>query len=131
MRRKLTRIKIIAIAVLAANMACSCDRPQQMPVGDWQSCTGRPDLSILESENGVYSAVVFHKTYYGNVCPVIYPIIRTETEFYIQAEGRIVLSYDIERDNLFLSPGGQYRRKGNSRKTQLKTKFSQQYERNK
>lgn len=131
MKRELTRMKMIATAILASNMAGSCDRPQQMPVGDWQSCTGRPDLSILESENEVYSAVVFHKTYDGNVCPVIYPVIRTGTGAYIQAEGRIVLSYDIKKDNLFLSPGGQYRRKENSRKPQLKTKFSQQYEGNK
>lgn len=113
---KRTRMKIIAIAVLAANMVCCSDRLQQMPVGNWQSCTGRPDLSILGSDSGVYSAVVFHKTYYDNVCPVVYPVVRTATGAYIQAEGRIILSYDTGKDELFLSPGGRYCRKGNSRK---------------
>lgn len=102
----------IAIPIICISCVCSNHTP--VPIGDWESCLGQPDISIIKNDSGGYSAVVCHKTFDGGICPVAYPIMETVTGAFIQAEGRIILSYDSAKDRLFLSPGGKYHRKHKS-----------------
>lgn len=102
----------IAIPIICISCVCSNHTP--VPTGDWESCLGQPDISIIKNDSGGYSAVVCHKTFDGGICPVAYPIMETVTGAFIQAEGRIILSYDSAKDRLYLSPGGKYHRKHKS-----------------
>lgn len=106
------RTHAFATALLCA--LCACREPQPMPTGDWGSDNGRADISIVQDEGGGYSAIVYHRISGGGTCPIAYPVVETAAGAYIQAEGRIVLSFDTEKDALFLSPGGAYHRKSPS-----------------
>jgi len=107
---------VIVLSVLAG---CRNDG-YGIPVGDWISRQGRPMIRIAEKGGG-FSAIVFHRTYSGDVCPVEYPLVTGSSGMYIQAEGRIIVSYSEKRDELFLSPGGVYIRKGQSVPGSLKS----------
>lgn len=98
------------VIALSAFAGCRNDG-NRIPAGDWISSQGRPMIRIAEKGGG-YSAIVFHRTYSGDVCPVEYPLVTGSSGMYIQAEGRIIVSYSEKRDELFLSPGGVYIRKG-------------------
>lgn len=89
----------------------SCAGKQPVPVGCWRSDNQRPDIVITKADSGGYAAIVFHRLHDGVTCPIAYPVVQSATGMYIHAEGKILLSYDEEKDRLFLSPGGTYRRK--------------------
>lgn len=89
----------------------SCSGKQVVPVGCWRSDNQRPDIVIRKADSGGYAAIVFHWLPDGATCPIAYPVVQSATGMYIRAEGKILLSYDEEKDCLFLSPGGTYRRK--------------------
>lgn len=95
----------------------SCTGSCPVPLGDWESTLGRADIRFVEKDSGNYSAIVSHRTGEGGVCPVEYPLLRARHGFYIQAEGRILVSFDPEKDRLFLSPGGTYIRKPDAEKS--------------
>lgn len=80
-----------------------CRPPNEIPVGLWYSINGRPAVEIVEQVRGY-----FHQTHTGSICPIEYPLVLTSTGMYIQGEGRIIVSYSSEKDQLFLSPGGKY-----------------------
>lgn len=88
----------------------SCVGRQTVPVGYWRSDGQRADVVIGKTDSGDYVAVVFHRLYDGNVCPVAYPFVLSSTGMYIHAERKILVSYNKEKDILFLSPGGTYHR---------------------
>lgn len=88
----------------------SCAGKQTVPAGCWRGDGQKPDIVIGKAAGGDYAAVVFHRLYDGNTCPVAYPFVLSATGMYIRAEGRILVSYDKEKDVLYLSPGGTYRR---------------------
>ena len=88
-----------------------CKSIDDVPVGRWHSINGRPMIEIAPKRDG-YAVTVFHLTHTGSICPVEYPLVRTSTGMYIQGEGRIIVSYLQEKDQLFLSPGGTYIRSG-------------------
>ncbi|WP_455628053.1 DUF3876 domain-containing protein [Parabacteroides chinchillae] len=75
--------------------------------GNWISIQGRPRISILSTDSG-YIAIVHHITVNREKYPIIYPILQTQYGTYIQAEGRIFISYSKKDSTLFLSPGGTY-----------------------
>lgn len=100
---------LIVITIIC--ISCVCGNLTLMPTGEWKSCMGRSDISIIKNDSSGYSAVVYHKTLDGSICPVAYPIVETGTGAFIQAEGRIIISYNSVKDQLFLSPGGKYHRK--------------------
>lgn len=102
----------IAIPIIC--ISCVCGNHTQVPTGNWQSCMGRPDMSVIKNDSGGYSAIIWHKTFDGGICPVAYPIVETGTGAFIQAERRIIISYNSAKDQLFLSPGGKYHRKHKS-----------------
>lgn len=87
-----------------------CARQMEIPEGYWVSNRGRPPLLITSEGNNKYVATVYHICSDSSLCPINYPIIRNSAGIYIQAEGRILISYSREKDILFLSPGGKYRR---------------------
>lgn len=45
-----------------------------VPVGDWDSTHGRPMIRIEKTDVG-HSAIVFHRTYSGDACPIEYPLV--------------------------------------------------------
>lgn len=109
-KRKTTKSIRLGILILLVGGVFGCARqPLMVPEGRWRSEGERPDILILK-EDSAYVAVVFHRIYEGGVCPIKYPLVCTLTTLYIQAEGRIRIFYDREKDGLFLSPGGAYRR---------------------
>lgn len=90
-------------------LCVGCNTPQKFPEGSWQSPQGRPSLIFEQDSCGNYYAIIQHSTADGRICPVSYPVVRQSTgKYYIQAEGRIYLSYSSEDSTLFLSPGGIY-----------------------
>lgn len=97
-------------------LLASCAGPYPVPLGNWQSTLGRADIRFVEKDSGSYSAIVSHRTAEGGVCPIEYPLVRTHYGLHIQAEGRILVSFDPEKDKLFLSPGGTYIRKADAGK---------------
>lgn len=105
---------IIYSLVIAVMLFLSggCSRERAIPTGEWVSLQGRAMVHIKEVAENEYSAIVFHSTYNGKVCPIEYPLMVGSSGMYIQAEGRIIVSYSAEKDQLFLSPGGIYIRKG-------------------
>lgn len=109
--RRLQTVSGVVLCILT-----SCTGPCPVPLGDWQSTLGRADIRFVEKDSGDYSAIVSHPISGGGICPIEYPLLRTPNGFYIQAEGRILVSFDPDRDRLFLSPGGTYIRKANDRK---------------
>lgn len=84
-----------------------CRDSVTIPVGHWHSTQGRPSIQIVEKADG-HTVIVFHRTYDGKLCPVEYPLVNVSGRMYIQAEGRILISYSSKTDRLFLSPGGIY-----------------------
>lgn len=111
-KKKTAKSAWLGILILLLGGVFGCGRqPLVVPEGGWRSEGERPDILILK-EDSAYVAVVFHRIYGGGVCPVKYPLVCTPTTMYIQAEGRIRVFYDREKDGLFLSPGGAYRRLG-------------------
>ncbi|MBO5642343.1 MAG: DUF3876 domain-containing protein [Prevotella sp.] len=99
----------LLLLVLSAFTACST-KPIEYPSGRWYSVQNRPDITF-EGNHGSLIAIVHHKTYSGDTCSIVYPVITTNYGFYIQAEGKIHVFYDTEKDALFLSPGGEYERR--------------------
>lgn len=99
----------LLLLVLSAFTACST-QPVEYPSGRWYSVQNRSDITF-ENHHDTLTAIVHHKTYTGDTCAIAYPVITTNYGFYIQAEGRIHVFYNTEEDALFLSPGGEYRRR--------------------
>lgn len=109
-RKRTAKSLWLGILILLLGGVFGCGRqPLVVPEGSWRSEGERPDILILKEDDS-YVAVVFHRIYGGGVCPVKYPLVCTPTAMYIQAEGRIRVFYDREKDGLFLSPGGAYHR---------------------
>lgn len=105
------RHRILTIVLTAICLSTSCSPPSDLPLGNWQSTQGRATLTILKDNLGNYQAIIHHQTAYGYTCPIVYPIVRKPYGIYIQAEGRIILTYSSENNTLFLSPGGRYTQK--------------------
>ena len=99
----------LLLLVLLVFTACS-NQTADYPSGRWYSVQNRPDITF-ENEYDSLFAIVHHKTYNGDTCSIVYPVITTNCGFYIQAEGKIHVFYDTEEEVLFLSPGGEYRRR--------------------
>ena len=91
-------------------LSVSCAGEREVPAGYWRSDGQRADVAIGKTAGGEYAAVVFHRLCDGRTCPVSYPFVLSATGMYISAEGRILVSYDKEKEILFLSPGGTYHR---------------------
>lgn len=87
-----------------------CNKQMEIPKGYWISERGRPDVLITDEGNKKYMATVYHICHDGSLCPIKYPIIYNSAGIYIQAEGRILITYSLKKDELFLSPGGVYHR---------------------
>lgn len=100
-------LSIVVLAVLS-----SCHPSSQLPIGNWHSDSRRTDISIHQKTDGTCFAIVYHRIHGGGICPVEYPIVCTAFGTYIQAEGRILISYDADKDTnvMYLSPGGTYHR---------------------
>lgn len=114
------RLSHKTLSLLSGGLLCAlaaCGGPNPVPVGDWRSTLGRADIRFVEKDSGTYAAIVAHRVHGGGTCPVEYPVVKTSQGCYIQAEGRIVVSYAPEKDRLFLSPGGTYVRKGEARQS--------------
>lgn len=94
---------------LSALSACST-QPREYPIGNWHSVSNKPDITIVNNSDTLI-AIVHHKTYQGDTCSIAYPVTATNYGCSIQAEGKIHVFYNKEEDVLFLSPGGEYRRK--------------------
>lgn len=112
------RLSHKTLSLLSGGLLCAlvaCGGPSPVPVGNWQSTLGRADIRFVEKDSGAYAAIVAHRIHGGGTCPIEYPVVKTSHGCYIQAEGRIAVSYDPEKDRLFLSPGGTYVRKGKVR----------------
>lgn len=109
------RLSHKTLSLLSGGLLCAlaaCGGPSPVPVGDWRSTLGRADIRFVEKDSGAYAAIVAHRIHGGGTCHIEYPVVKTTCQgCYIQAEGRIVVSYDPEKDRLFLSPGGTYVRK--------------------
>lgn len=105
MKNKKTSMLLIAGSFF---LVVGCNAPQDIPTGDWQSEQGRSELTLKKDAAGDYRAIVHHRMADGYVCPVTYPVCRGTCGMYIQAEGRIYLSYSSKDSTLFLSPGGTY-----------------------
>lgn len=88
-----------------------CTKQVEVPEGYWVSKRGRPPVLITCEENNMYMATVYHICPDSSLCPIKYPIVRNSVGIYIQAEGRILVSYSSGKDILFLSPGGEYHRR--------------------
>lgn len=114
MRKHAFNYLIIAVSIILS--ACN-GRISEVPTGRWSSKSGHPDITIVKvngKDNDKYEAIIYHKTYDGRICPVKYPLIISACGMYIQAEGRVLVSYSCSDDRLFLSPGGKYHRQGNN-----------------
>ena len=103
----ITYNKVYILLLNIMLLLSGCRPPNEIPIGLWHSTNGRPAVEIVERERG-YAVIVFHQTHTGSVCPIEYPLVLTSTGMYIQGEGRIIVSYSNEKDQLFLSPGGEY-----------------------
>lgn len=110
MRRKRINWKLVLIlSVCFFCMSCSyqdSNNPELM-LGHWKSSLGRADLSIVK-DSLEYYVVVYHRLFDDKICPVRYPIKHSHNSAYIQAEGRVLLTYSVRNKTLFLSPGGEY-----------------------
>lgn len=104
-----SRIIVSGVFWLCVGTSCSndCSRNPQTMLGRWKSLQGRADITI-NKDSGNYYAIVHHRITGGKLCPVRYPVVYTATATYIQAEGRILLTYSTKNKTLFLSPGGKY-----------------------
>lgn len=110
MRRKRLNWKLVLIlSVYFFCMGCSDqDRSNpEMMIGSWKSSLGRADLSIKKDSLGYY-AVVYHRLFDDKICPIRYPVKHSHNSVYIQAEGRVLLTFSVQNKTLFLSPGGKY-----------------------
>lgn len=87
-----------------------CTQQMEIPEGYWVSSMGKPSILITVEGNNKYTATVYHILSDSSLCPINYPIVRNSVGAYIQAEGRILISYSPEESILFLSPGGEYYR---------------------
>lgn len=108
-RKRLNRKLILILSVCFFCMGCSnqdSHNPELM-LGRWKSSFGRADLAIVKDSLGYY-AIVYHRLPNDKLCPVRYPIKHSHNSVYIQAEGRVLLTFSIQNKTLFLSPGGEY-----------------------
>lgn len=104
------KTKSIIFSMLATATIVSCTtQPCIFPCGTWHSTMNRPDITFVQNTDTL-TAIVHHKIYNGGTCPISYPVRETNYGYYIQAEGRILIHYDANKDELFLSPGGEYKR---------------------
>lgn len=87
------------------------ERIVEMPkelYGKWNSKQHRSDITLGKDSVGTF-AIVYHRTYDGQICPVRYTVQFKSSDIgVIQAEGCITFYYDINKKSLFLSPGGDY-----------------------
>lgn len=104
------RKKIFLSAFILMALSGCIGNQMEIPEGYWVSTQKKPPILITVEGNNKYTATVYHILCDGSPCPVKYPIIRSSAGMYIQAEGRILLSYSPEDSILFLSPGGAYYR---------------------
>lgn len=100
--------KQIYVSAFILTLFLSCAKQVEVPEGYWVSNRGRPPILITAEGNHKYTAIVYHILCDSSLCPVKYPIVRNSAGIYIQAEGRILISYSPEDSLLFLSPGGEY-----------------------
>lgn len=105
MRKKI----FLSAFILVAFLGC-IGRQVEIPEGYWVSIRGKPSILITLEGNNKYTATVYHILCDSSLCPVNYPIVRNSAGMYIQAEGRILISYSPGDSILFLSPGGEYHR---------------------
>lgn len=105
MKSKKTSMLLIAGSFF---LVVGCNAPQDIPTGDWQSVQGRSALTLEKDSTGDCRAIVHHRMADGLICPVAYPVCIGTSGIYIQAEGRIYLSYSSKDSILFVSPGGAY-----------------------
>lgn len=100
----------LASALVFFLVFSGCRKNTVIPEGYWVGAPGRPAILIVRNEQGELTATVYHILANGLLCPVNYPVVRNAAGAYIQAEGRILISYSPNDTTLFLSPGGRYRR---------------------
>ncbi|MBQ0048491.1 MAG: DUF3876 domain-containing protein [Prevotellaceae bacterium] len=104
------KTKTIILSLLSTAIILSCTtQPKIYPHGMWHSTMNRPDITFVQNADTLI-AIVHHKIHNGGTCPISYPVMETNHGYYIQAEGRILIHYDANKDELFLSPGGEYKR---------------------
>lgn len=102
--------RVIISGVFALLLCSGCgssSRDPEVMLGHWKSLRDKPDITIMKDSLHYY-AIVYHRLSKGEVCPVRYPLIYDAFSTYIQAEGRILMTYSNKNKTLFLSPGGKY-----------------------
>lgn len=101
----------LLLIVTSLFLFAECNISQDIPTGCWQSSQGKPSVTLKKDSAGNFQAIIHHHTANGHICPVVYPLVKDITGMYIQAEGRILVSYSPKDSTLFLSPGGVFRLK--------------------
>lgn len=112
MKRLKMTMPLLMLAVMAAVFA-SCketnaDRLEKMR-GDWVSVGRKPPFTLWEKD-GQYHVTVTTKNYAGSPRKETYQIRETDGYLFIETGLAVMLTYDKEKDRIYLSPGGEYKR---------------------
>ena len=89
-------------------LSAETDFPLREITGSWTSLEGKTAVRVFRNESRKSGGFLLELAYNNPQAVLLCPVINVKGIHYIDLYGRIYLSYDVERDVLYLSGYGEY-----------------------